>query len=269
VKRRQLAAGLMWTFILASVIFLYLPLVPPLLFSIGATGAGGLGLTLAPFLRVWSNPILLRAIWTTVLSGIIVGGVTPILGLLAAMAIRELAVRRLMLMLILLPLFVPGVSLGLADAFFLRELGIPASLFTIVVVQILWALPFATLVILTVMAGFDPIYLEAAYMSGANRLRAFRDIELPLIRAGIIGAASFSLILSFNETVRTSIVQGPLNTAQTYIWSTYKQVGLSPALYALMSLLIILTLLLVVIFLVAGRVNPPAAEDPQGRFEPT
>jgi spermidine/putrescine transport system permease protein len=121
-------------------------------------------------------------------------------------------------------------------------------------------------VILTVMAGFDPIYLEAAYMNGANRLQAFRDVELPLIRTGIIGAASFSLILSFNETVRTSIVQGPLNTVQTYIWSTFTQVGLSPALYALMSLLIILTLLLVAVFLLGGRITPLAAEDRQGRF---
>jgi spermidine/putrescine transport system permease protein len=269
VKRQHFAYGLMWIFIALSVAFLYLPLIPPVLFSIGAVGAGSRGLSLAPYLRIWSDPVLLRAIWTTLLSGVIVGAVTPILGLLAAMAIRELALRRLMLMLILLPLFVPGVSLGLADAFFFRELGIQASLFTIVIIQILWALPFATLVTLTIMAGFDPIYLEAAYMSGANRLRAFCDIELPLIRTGIVGAASFSLILSFNETVRTSIVQGPLNTMQTYIWSTYKQVGLSPALYALMSLLIILTLLLVAIFLLAGRVNPPAVQDPQGRFAPT
>jgi spermidine/putrescine transport system permease protein len=47
-------------------------------------------------------------------------------------------------------------------------------------------------------------------------------------------------------------VQGPYNTVQTYIWSTYKQVGLSPILYALMSLLIALTLVLVAASLVAG-----------------
>ena len=71
-------------------------------------------------------------------------------------------------------------------------------------------------------------------MSGAGRWRAFRDIELPLIWPGVSGAATFSFILSFNETVRTALVQGPLNTVQTYIWSTYKQIGLSPTLYALM-----------------------------------
>jgi ABC-type spermidine/putrescine transport system permease subunit II len=82
-------------------------------------------------------------------------------------------------------------------------------------------------------------------MHGASRWRAFRDIELPLIWPGIAGAATFSMILSFNETIRTALVQGPLNTVQTYIWSNYKQVGLSPTLYALMTLLIAVTLVLV------------------------
>jgi hypothetical protein len=37
---------------------------------------------------------------------------------------------------------------------------------------------------------------------------------------------------------------------QTYIWSTYLQVGLSPTLYALMTLLILATLLFVFVLLV-------------------
>ncbi len=142
--------------------------------------------------------------------------------------------------------------MGLATALFFRILGLEVSLAKIAVVQTAWALPFSTLIIVTAMSTFDPTYLEAAYMSGAARWRAFLDIELPLIRPGITGAATFSLILSFNETIRTSIVQGPLNTVQTYIWSTYRQVGLSPALYALMSLLILLTAALVAGFVIGG-----------------
>jgi ABC-type spermidine/putrescine transport system permease subunit II len=142
--------------------------------------------------------------------------------------------------------------MGLASALFFRQLGIPPSLLTISIVHVLWALPFATLIILTVMAGFDPVYLEAAYMHGANRWRAFHDVELPLIFPGIVSAGTFAMILSFNETERTALVQGPLNTVQTYIWSTYKQVGLSPSLYALMSLLILLTLAMVALFIAAA-----------------
>jgi spermidine/putrescine transport system permease protein len=139
--------------------------------------------------------------------------------------------------------------MGLASAIFFQQLGITPSLWTMLSVQVLWALPFAFLIILTAMATFDPVYLEAAYVHGANQLRAFRDVELPLIGRGILGGAIFSFILSLNETVRTQLVEGAHNTVQTYIWSTYLQVGLSPTLYALMTLLILATLLFVLVLL--------------------
>src|SRR5262249_49079818 len=156
--------------------------------------------------------------------GAIVAVIAPLLGLAAAMAIRELPTPRLILSFVLLPLFIPGVSAGLATALFFHLVGIPPSIITIAIVQVVWALPFATLVILIAMTTFDPVYLEAAWVSGANRLQAFVNVELPLIRPGVLGAATFSLILSFNETIRTSAVQGRYNTVQTYIWATYKQI---------------------------------------------
>jgi ABC-type spermidine/putrescine transport system permease subunit II len=236
------------------LIVLYLPLIPPLFFSLAPeqTVQGG-GITLRWYGEMWKNPLLVGAVVTSLEAAFVVATTTPVLAVAAAMAIRELRAPRLILVLILLPLFVPGISMGLATAFFFRLASISPSLLTIVIVQILWALPFATLVVLTAMATFDPTYIEAAHMSGAGRWRAFRDVELPLIWPGIAGAASFSLILSFNETIRTSLVQGPLNTVQTYIWSTYKQIGLSPVLHALMTLLILVTVFLVGAFYLRAR----------------
>jgi spermidine/putrescine transport system permease protein len=250
--------GWIWLTISVVLVLLYLPLVPPLLFSVVPEQAGGASFTLRWYGEIWKNPLLTSAILTSLESAAIVALVTPVLALAAAMAIRELRVPRLILVLMLLPLFIPGVSMGLATAFFFRLAGIAPSLVAIAIVQILWALPFATLVVLTAMSTFDPLYLEAAYLSGANSWRAFFDVELPLIWPGVSGAATFSLILSFNETIRTSIVQGPLNTVQTYIWSTYKQIGLSPTIYALMTLLILLTLMLVGMFLARGSRSAPA-----------
>ncbi|MDH3475680.1 MAG: hypothetical protein OEM59_18530, partial [Rhodospirillales bacterium] len=60
-----------------------------------------------------------------------------------------------------------------------------------------------------------------------------------------LGAAVFSLIISFNETIRTAVVQGGQNTVQTYLWSQYQQVGLAPNLFALMTLMIVATLALI------------------------
>jgi spermidine/putrescine transport system permease protein len=256
---RPLAQWLMWLALALVLCVLYLPLIPPFLFSIGAgsTSAVGETLTLHWYASLSDNPVLVGALGTTLAVAFLTALAAPALGLLAAMAVRELRIPRVVLLLVLLPVFIPGVSMGLATALFFRQLGVPSSLLSICVVHVLWALPFATLIILTVMATFDPVYLEAAYMTGASRWRAFRDVEFPLIRPGILGAATFSMILSFNETVRTSLVQGPLNTVQTYIWSTYLQVGLSPSLYALMSLLILVTVVLLVLSLAIGRRATP------------
>jgi len=248
-----------WTGI--ALVLLYLPMIPPPIFSLGDKGvAHALAHpTLEAYGAIWRQAVLLRAMWNSLLVALIVGAVTPALALLAAMAVRELRIPRLVLLLTLLPLFIPGVSMGLATAFLFERLGLEPSLLSICIVNVLWALPFAFLVILTVMSTFDSVQLEAAWMLGSNRWRAFWDVEFPSIRPGITGAATFSMILSFNETARTSLVQGINNTVQTYIWSTYKQIGLSPTLYALMTLLIVVTLLLVVVFWSASGSRAPAA----------
>jgi spermidine/putrescine transport system permease protein len=202
---------------------------------------------MSSYLLLWRDSVLVSATKASAILGVLTGLLTPPLALLGAMGVRELGARRTVLAGLLLPLFVPGVTMGLAMAFFFRLLGIPPSLFTVLIVHVMWALPFAVLIILTAMARFDPVYVEAAYVLGAGRVRAFLDVEFPLIRNGITGAGAFSLILSLNETVRTGLVQGPINTIPTYIWSTYLQVGISQSLYALMSLMILLTLVAVLI----------------------
>ena len=237
-----------WLFLGAVLGVLYLPLIPPVLESFRA-GDG----FIANYIGIAANAVLMEGIRNTAVLGLTVAVITPLIALSVAQTLRAWGRARLILGLILLPLFVPGVSMGLATALVFQVIGLEASMVSIALVQILWALPFATLLLLTVMAGFDRAYLEAAHMLGAHPLRAFIDIELPQIWPGILGAGIFSLILSFNETIRTSIVQGGSNTVQTYLWSQYQQVGLTPPLYALMTLLIALTLVLVGLLAVLDR----------------
>lgn len=245
--------GMAWAYVAAVLVFLYLPLVPPVVLSL-SEGEGEQGApSLAAYVRLWENPVLVQAVETSAVLGGLTAVLTPPMALLAAMGVRELGAPRMVLLVLLVPLFVPGVSMGLASAVFFRLLGLSPSLWTMVVVHVVWALPFAFLIILTAMAQVDPVYIEAAHVHGADRLRAFLDIELPLLRSGIAGAGAFSLILSLNETVRTALVQGPLNTVSTYIWSTYLQVGLLPTQYALVSLMIGLTLVVILALAVLAR----------------
>lgn len=250
--RLRASAGtlLVWLFILLVLAFLYAPLLPPVLQSFRDTASADI---FAHYRGIWKDPLLVGGIHNTLVVGLVVAAVTPLVALAVAQALRVWRSPRVILALVLMPLFVPGVSMGVATAIFFRVLGIEPSLTTIMVVQIVWALPFATLIIMTVMASFETSYLEAAHMLGAKPVQAFLEIELPHVRSGLMGAAAFSLILSFNETIRTSIVQGGQNTVQTYLWSQYQQVGLSPVLHALMALLIAVTLALMVFIIVIGQ----------------
>ncbi len=241
MTRGKIANLLGWSLVALVLVFLYAPLVPPAINSFRDVGEGGL---FANYAAILSDDRLMAAGRTSVIVGLLVALISPLLALLAAEAVRVWRIPRLVLGVILIPLFVPGISMGVATALFFQTLGISPSLLTITAVQVIWALPFGFLIILTVMANFDPIHREAAYMSGANRIQAFFEVELPQIHPGILGAAIFSLILSFNETIRTSVVQGGNNTVQTYLWSQYQQVGLSPNLHALMTILIVATLVL-------------------------
>jgi ABC-type spermidine/putrescine transport system permease subunit II len=253
---RSWSRVLVWLCLAGVLAFLYAPLVPPLLLAIQDPVTENI--SLQNFGTIHSDPTLVGALTNSVLLAAVVGVTAPLLGLAAAQAVRYFGVPRLIVTVILLPLFIPGVSMGVSSSLFFNLTGIDPSLLTMATVQTLWALPFAFLIILTVMAGFDTLYLEAAYTCGANRTQAFWDVELPQIAPGISGAATFSVILSFNETVRTAVVQGGNNTVQTFIWSRYQQVGLTPNMYALMTAIIVVTLLLILVLVALGRKRHPA-----------
>ena len=62
----------------------------------------------------------------------------------------------------LLPLFIPGVSTGLATALFFQLIGIPPSLVTIAIVQTYGRCRSRRSLFSIAMSTFDPVYLEAA-----------------------------------------------------------------------------------------------------------
>lgn len=238
----KIGSGIIWACLVLVILFLYVPLLPPFFYSVSNIENGNF---FQHYTAIIEDVRLMQALRTSLVVGLLTTVITPLIALIAAEAVRVFRIPRLIIGIMLIPLFVPGISMGVATALFFQILGIPPSILTITAVQVLWALPFAFLIILTVLSTFDQIYLEAAYMSGSGRLRAFFEIELPQIHPGIVGAAVFSLIISFNETIRTAVVQGGGNTIPTYLWSQYQQVGLSPTLYALMVVLTVTTLLLI------------------------
>jgi spermidine/putrescine transport system permease protein len=148
------AAVLIWVCLSLVLLFLYAPLVPPAIHSFEGAAPGTTGL-FHNYAAIFDDARLMRALRTSLVVGVLVAVIAPLLALLAAEAVRVWRMPRLIIAIMLLPLFVPGVSMGLATGLFFQILGVKPSLLTITAVQVLWALPFAFLIILTVMANFD------------------------------------------------------------------------------------------------------------------
>lgn len=90
--------------------------------------------------------------------------------------------------LIVLPLFVV-----------LRSLHLLNSLFGLVLVYLVWTLPFALWMLRGYVAALPPDLEEAAAVDGAGRIRTLVSIVLPLLRPGLVATSMFAFISAWNE----------------------------------------------------------------------
>jgi multiple sugar transport system permease protein len=92
------------------------------------------------------------------------------------------------LILIIIPLFLILKTLHLLD-----------SLSGLLIVYLVWSLPFTLWMLQTYVKAIPLELEEAASIDGAGRLRILRSIVLPLLAPGIVVAALFAFISAWNE----------------------------------------------------------------------
>ncbi|HMR29818.1 MAG TPA: carbohydrate ABC transporter permease [Geminicoccaceae bacterium] len=119
----------------------------------------------------------------------------------SAYAFSRLAfpLKRTMFQWILLTQFIPAVTIVLPFYLMFRGLGLLDTYAALIVVDLAIVLPYA---IWTIKGFIDAIPMEteeAAIVDGASRLRVIRDIVVPMARPGILTAAVFCFIITWNE----------------------------------------------------------------------
>jgi ABC-type spermidine/putrescine transport system permease subunit II len=178
------------------------------------------------------------------------GVASTVLALLGARSYMKLDARhkRWLLMLLLLPVLIPGVILGLGLLSYFQILQIETGLPTMFLAEVLWTLPFATLIVLTSMSSLSPTLRRASYDLGASRWETFRRVEFPLIQPGVLGAFLFSFLLAFNEFSRAHFVSGRSTTFPVYLYTHAYTGGLPKTVYAVSTVLVLGTFLLVAVY---------------------
>jgi ABC-type spermidine/putrescine transport system permease subunit II len=240
---RRLLAG--WAVVI--YIFLFSPIVLLILLSFNKNRYGTFpitGWTTYWFTSIANNPDLQAAIKTSLRVAVEVTLVSTIVGTAAAFTLvrSRLPFRTGFRIGFTLPIMIPGVLIGVSLLTFLRQvLGMQLSIETVVIGQSVYTTPFVLLIVAARLQGFDRSLERAANDLGANALRAFRYVILPLIAPAVLAGAIFAFTLSLDEFVITFFIIGPEITLPIYIYTQIK-FGITPSINAVATLLIFTSL---------------------------
>jgi len=166
--------------------------------------------------------------------------------------------RSLFNLLMMAPLIIPHVVAALAYYGYLSALRLNGTIPGVVLAHGVLAVPIAFLVVSATIKGFDRNLERAAMSAGAGPLRTFFLVTLPVLRPGMMVAALFAFLFSFNEAVVSIFIAG--RNATTLPKKMFESIRLeSDPVIAVVSSLLIGAVLLGVLTSVVLRRRPPHA----------
>lgn len=152
-----------------------------------------------PFLVFMRNSLLI---------GLVVAGITVVLSAAAAYSLSRLRFRgrKVFSQAILLVYLFPGILIVVPAFVMLVRAGMYNTLRGIVVMHILYTLPFGVWTVKMFFDTIPPEFEDAARVDGATRLGVLRRIYLPLAAPGLATAAIFAFVVSWNEYLFASVL---------------------------------------------------------------
>lgn len=244
--------------------FLYLPIVVLILYSFNGGGVGGF--PPHDFTLSWYRMLLGDgSMWDSVLNSLIVAfaamAISLLLGIPAALALDrasfpgKAAFRRL----VLLPLILPGIITGLSLLMLFVGMGMHLNLLTITLGHGTALISVATTDIFAGLQKLDRAQEEASLDLGANYWQTFWLVTLPNLRLPIIGAALLIFTLSMDEIAVSFFLIGRDNTLPLEIWSRLRR-GMTPEINAISAVIFVFSLVAIVLWY---RLRARAAGQPE------
>ncbi len=220
------------------LVFIYLPVLflPLFSFNDGIYVAFPLkGFTTRWYAEMAGNEALLQALKNSVMVGGTVAVIATVLGTLAARAFTRyrFAGRKPLFGIIVIPLVVPGIILGVALLVMSNRIGVELSLFTIGASHLLITTPFATLIMISRLEGFDANLEEASQDLGETGWMTFWRVTFPLALPGIVASLLLSFTESFDEFILAFFLSGTEATLPLYIWGQLRFPARLPMVLAL------------------------------------
>jgi len=139
---------------------------------------------------------------------------------------------------LLSPTIVPTIITAIGLYFFFVRFKATGSILAMALGHTVLALPVVVIIIAATLQGFDLRLEQAALSLGASRFTALRRITLPLIGPGVLSAALFAFLTSFDELLIPLFLSGvEVQTLTVRIWNSLL-LEVDPTIAAVSSFLI-------------------------------
>ncbi len=240
--------SLTWLVLGFGFAFLYLPILILMVYSFNASRLATVwsGFSVKWYGELFRDEQMLEAAWISLKIAFWTASAAVVLGTLAALVMtrmRRFHGKTLFGALITAPLVMPEVIIGLSILLMLvamgQALGLPSKgVIAIWIAHVTLTVSFVTVVISSRLSELDKSLEEAAMDLGANRLKVFFLITLPIIMPALVSGWLLAFTLSLDDVVIASFVAGPSSTTLPMKVFSSVRLGLSPKINALATLMI-------------------------------
>ncbi|MBB3772682.1 spermidine/putrescine transport system permease protein [Angulomicrobium tetraedrale] len=236
-------------YIVAYLVFLYLPIVLIPLFSFNDSVQAAFplkGFTLDWYRGLAGNEALKAALMTSLGIGVCAAFLATLCGMTIAYAELTLRSRlsRLIAGLARMPILIPGVVVGISLLIAVNLIGLGPSRLAIVLGHVLVALPTTVILIRGSLKAVPRSIPEAAQDLGASDAIVFRRVMLPLALPAAISAFMLAFLTSFDEFIVAFFLAGTQPTLPLYIWSQLRFPKSLPTVMALGTAILVSSILI-------------------------
>jgi putative spermidine/putrescine transport system permease protein len=142
------------------------------------------------------------------------------------------------------PMIVPLIITAAGMFFFYSKVGLTHSYLGLILAHTALGTPFVVITVTATLTGFDTNLIRASQSLGADTMRTFFKVIMPLILPGVISGGLFAFITSFDEVVVVMFVGSVEQiTIPKQMWAGLRQ-ETSPVILCMATCLVALSIAL-------------------------
>lgn len=226
-------------------IYLFLPIV--MMITMSFKDSNFIGFPIRAWTTNWygtaiANGEFMSATGYSLLVAVVSTAISMVMGtwLAVLLARKSFWGRGIVFALTMLPAVVPGIISAISFRIYIRLIELDPGMVAIIFGHTVHNVPFVALVVGARLATMPRSQTEAAQDLGADPFIAFLRVTLPFLRPALMGGAIFSLLLSFDDFVRSFFLGSYEPTLPVLLFAKLRS-GMSPEINAIATLVLIIT----------------------------